>query len=221
MLTRFAMRLTGAPFPPHESNDLITEQSAQIDIGRCLLRTLQLHARQASSTPSAMHAVAEVSGGATVAALHLPGIAHECRIADNLFNVAEVFKRTPYIADLKPAGRFVAKDLFDGELSTVDEDIAAQWFHAWRLHDHSRVYHGQKPELCGLECRPGRCRCGRFFGATRGLCVGQLGREAWQRRGMAFGWGYDWKYAQQVGPARHSAAVHPGGVAEKACHADL
>src|SRR5467141_162197 len=47
------------------------------------------------------------------AALHLPAIAHECGIKFDLFDVAEVFKRTPYIADLKPGGRYVAKDLFE------------------------------------------------------------------------------------------------------------
>jgi dihydroxy-acid dehydratase len=31
----------------------------------------------------------------------------------DLFDVAEVFKRTPYVADLKPGGRYVAKDLFE------------------------------------------------------------------------------------------------------------
>ncbi len=30
-----------------------------------------------------------------------------------LSDVAEVFKKTPYIADLKPAGRYVAKDMFE------------------------------------------------------------------------------------------------------------
>jgi len=39
--------------------------------------------------------------------------AHECGVVFDLFDVAEVFKRTPYIADLKPAGRFVAKDLLE------------------------------------------------------------------------------------------------------------
>src|SRR5262249_14727316 len=58
-------------------------------------------------------AVVAASGGSTNAALHLPAIAHECGITFDLFDVAEVFKRTPYIADLKPAGRFVAKDLFE------------------------------------------------------------------------------------------------------------
>jgi dihydroxy-acid dehydratase len=58
-------------------------------------------------------AVVAASGGSTNAALHLPAIAHECGITFDLFDVAEVFKRTPYIADLKPGGRYVAKDLFE------------------------------------------------------------------------------------------------------------
>src|ERR1700674_1364563 len=58
-------------------------------------------------------AVVAASGGSTNVALHLPAIAHECGIAFDLFDVAEVFKRTPYIADLKPGGRYVAKDLFE------------------------------------------------------------------------------------------------------------
>jgi dihydroxy-acid dehydratase len=57
--------------------------------------------------------VVAASGGSTNAALHLPAIAHECGIDFDLHAVAEVFKRTPYLADLKPAGRFVAKDLFE------------------------------------------------------------------------------------------------------------
>jgi dihydroxy-acid dehydratase len=58
-------------------------------------------------------AVVAATGGSTNAALHLPAIAHECGIEFTLFDVAEVFKRTPYIADLKPAGRYVAKDMFE------------------------------------------------------------------------------------------------------------
>src|SRR5258707_14438880 len=58
-------------------------------------------------------AVVAASGGSTNAALHLPAIAHECGIEFTLFDVAEVFKRTPYIADLKPGGRYVAKDMFE------------------------------------------------------------------------------------------------------------
>jgi dihydroxy-acid dehydratase len=67
-------------------------------------------------TPKALEnaaAVVAASGGSTNAALHLPAIAHECGIKFDLFDVAEVFKKTPYIADLKPGGRYVAKDLFE------------------------------------------------------------------------------------------------------------
>jgi dihydroxy-acid dehydratase len=58
-------------------------------------------------------AVISATGGSTNGALHLPAIAHECGIKFDLFDVAEVFKRTPYIADLKPGGKYVAKDLFE------------------------------------------------------------------------------------------------------------
>ncbi len=57
--------------------------------------------------------VVAASGGSTNAALHLPAIAHECGIKFDLFDVAEIFKRTPYIADLKPGGKYVAKDMFE------------------------------------------------------------------------------------------------------------
>ena len=58
-------------------------------------------------------AVVAASGGSTNAALHLPAIAHECGIEFDLFDVAEILKKTPYIADLKPGGRYVAKDMFE------------------------------------------------------------------------------------------------------------
>ena len=58
-------------------------------------------------------AVVAASGGSTNAALHLPAIAHECGIEFDLFDVAEIFKKTPYVADLKPGGRYVAKDMFE------------------------------------------------------------------------------------------------------------
>jgi dihydroxy-acid dehydratase len=58
-------------------------------------------------------AVVAASGGSTNAALHLPAMAHECGIEFDLFDVAEIFKKTPYVADLKPGGRYVAKDMFE------------------------------------------------------------------------------------------------------------
>ncbi len=58
-------------------------------------------------------AVVAASGGSTNAALHLPAIANECGIDFDLFDVSEIFKKTPYIADLKPGGKYVAKDMFE------------------------------------------------------------------------------------------------------------
>ncbi len=58
-------------------------------------------------------AVVAATGGSTNAALHLPAIANECGVKFDLFDVAEVLKKTPYIADLKPSGRYVAKDVFE------------------------------------------------------------------------------------------------------------
>ncbi|MEM6665154.1 MAG: dihydroxy-acid dehydratase [Pseudomonadota bacterium] len=57
--------------------------------------------------------VVAASGGSTNAGLHLPAIANECGIKFDLFDVAEIFKKTPYIADLKPGGKYVAKDMFE------------------------------------------------------------------------------------------------------------
>jgi dihydroxy-acid dehydratase len=57
--------------------------------------------------------VVAATGGSTNAALHLPAMASECGIEFDLFDVAEMFKTTPYIADLKPGGQYVAKDMHD------------------------------------------------------------------------------------------------------------
>ena len=57
--------------------------------------------------------VVAATGGSTNGALHLPAMAHEAGISFDLFDVAEAFKSTPYIADLKPGGKYVAKDMYD------------------------------------------------------------------------------------------------------------
>ena len=57
--------------------------------------------------------IVAASGGSTNAALHLPAIANEAGIKFTLEDVTNISKRTPYIADLKPGGRFVAKDLYE------------------------------------------------------------------------------------------------------------
>ncbi len=55
--------------------------------------------------------VVAATGGSTNAALHLPAMANEAGIEFDLHDVAEAFKSTPYIADLKPGGKYVAKDM--------------------------------------------------------------------------------------------------------------
>ena len=306
-------------------------------------------------------AVVAATGGSTNGALHLPAIANECGIKFDLFDVAEVFKRTPYIADLKPSGRYVAKDMFEaggvpllmktlldhgfmhGECLTVTGRTMAENLKSVKWNAYQDVVRSaDKPlsptggvvglkgnlapegaivKVAGMErlrfSGPARCfdgeeACfeavknkkyregdvlviryegpkggpgmremlattaalygqgvggkvalitdGRFSGATRGFCVGHIGPEAavggpiallrdgdiieldaenatlevkltkselekrareWKPRAEEFTSGFLWKYAQQVGPARHGAVTHPGASVEKACYADI
>jgi len=62
------------------------------------------------SLENACAAVA-ATGGSTNAALHIPAIAHEAGIRFDMDDFARVAKRTPLIADMKPGGRYLAKDL--------------------------------------------------------------------------------------------------------------
>ena len=101
----------GAP-APYEVRDqfCMTAGELIVDLIRENIRPRDIVTRKALENAAATVAA---SGGSTNAALHLPAIAHECGIDFNLFDVAEVFKKTPYIADLKPGGRYVAKDMFE------------------------------------------------------------------------------------------------------------
>ena len=69
-------------------------------------------------------AIVAATGGSTNAALHLPAIAHEAGIKFDLFDVAAVFKRTPYVANLRPGGKYVAKDLHEvGGVAVVLKEL--------------------------------------------------------------------------------------------------
>jgi dihydroxy-acid dehydratase len=351
----------GAP-APYEFRDRFCMVSGEqvMELIKSNLRPRAIVTRKALENAAA---VVAASGGSTNAALHLPAIAHECGITFDLFDVAEVFKRTPYIADLKPGGRYVAKDLFEaggvpllmktlldhgflhGECMTVTgRSVAENMKHVVWNDEQDVVRPAGRPVLAtggvvglagnlapegaivkvaGMErdhltfTGPARCfdgeeACfdavknrkyregevlviryegpkggpgmremlattaalygqgmgnkvalitdGRFSGATRGLCIGHVGPEAavggpiahlrdgdiiaidadkgtlevrldqaelerrraeWRPRESAFASGYIWKYAQQVGPARHGAVTHPGGAVEKSCYADI
>jgi len=101
----------GAP-APYEIRDRFCMAAGEqiMELIKLNLRPRDIVTRKALENAAATVAA---SGGSTNAALHLPAIAHECGIEFTLFDVAEVFKRTPYIADLKPGGRYVAKDMFE------------------------------------------------------------------------------------------------------------
>jgi len=57
--------------------------------------------------------IVAATGGSTNGALHLPAMAHEAGIEFDLFDVAEIFKSTPYCADLQPGGQYLARDMYD------------------------------------------------------------------------------------------------------------
>ncbi|MEX2643398.1 MAG: dihydroxy-acid dehydratase, partial [Acetobacterales bacterium] len=101
----------GAP-APYESRDAYAEASgrAVMDLLASGLRPRDIVTRTALENAAK---VVAATGGSTNAALHLPAMAHEAGIEFTLDDVARIFRSTPYIADLKPGGRYVAKDLFE------------------------------------------------------------------------------------------------------------
>ena len=101
----------GAP-APYESRDAYAQASGEA-VMACLaqgIRPRDVVTRQALENAAR---VVAATGGSTNAALHLPAIAHEAGIDFDLFDVAEIFRATPYIANLKPGGDYIAKDLFE------------------------------------------------------------------------------------------------------------
>jgi dihydroxyacid dehydratase/phosphogluconate dehydratase len=135
------------------------------------------------------------SGGSTYAALHLPMTAHD------LFDVAKIFKKTPYAADLKPGGRYVAKDMFEI---------------------------GSKPLLMKTALDQGRFT-GRTIAEIGAATLNVKLTDAelaerktkWKARETNHRSGALWRYAQQIGPVMDGAVTHPGGAYEKQCHADI
>src|SRR5258707_1319274 len=102
---------TGAP-APYEIRDAfcMTAREQIVELIKAGLRPRDIVTTKALENAAA---VVSATGGSTNAALHLPAIAHEYGLKFDLFDVADVFKRTPYVADFKPSGRYVAKDMFE------------------------------------------------------------------------------------------------------------
>ncbi len=105
-----ALPLSAALPAPYLSRDAYAVASGETVVR---LIATQLRPRDIVTRKSFENAAAVVAatGGSTNAALHLPAMAHECGISFTLRDFAEIAQRTPHIADLKPGGRFVAKDM--------------------------------------------------------------------------------------------------------------
>jgi len=178
-----------------------------------------------AETPKNAAAVVAASGRATNEALHLPAMAHEYAITFDLFDVAEVFKRTSYTAHLKPSGRYVAKDLFEGGfMPLLMKSLRDQGF----LHGDCMVVTGRSVvgDIAVSTIRrmdhallviPRHHL--QALSADRGTL--EIRRADWRPHACAFASGSICKYAQQVGPARHGAVNHPGAAVEKSCYADI
>ncbi len=99
----------GAP-APYEDRDRYAVES-----GRAVMRLVekQLRPRDIVTLRALENAAVVVgaTGGSTNAALHLPAMAHEAGIKFSMHDVTEIMRRTPYIADLKPGGKYVAFDV--------------------------------------------------------------------------------------------------------------
>jgi dihydroxy-acid dehydratase len=102
---------SGAPAPYEERDKYAYESGKQIMyLIENNIRPRDIVTRKALENAATIVAA---TGGSTNAGLHLPAIANECGIEFTLDDVVEIFKKTPYIADLKPGGQFVAKDVYE------------------------------------------------------------------------------------------------------------
>ena len=102
---------SGAP-APYESRDQYATASglAVMELLEKNIRSRDVVTRK--SLENAARVVA-CTGGSTNAGLHLPAIAHEAGIDFDLDDVCDIFRDTPYFVDLKPGGKYVAKDLYE------------------------------------------------------------------------------------------------------------
>ncbi len=109
---------------PYESRDQFCEASG---VAVMTLIERNIRARDIVTLKSLENAARVVgcTGGSTNAALHLPAIAHEAGIDFDLFDVAACMKDTPYFVDLRPGGKYVAKDLHEvGGVAVVMKELA-------------------------------------------------------------------------------------------------
>jgi len=105
------------PYSSGPPAELLSRDDYALKAGEAVMTLLEKNIRpRAIATRKAFENAAMVvaaTGGSTNAALHLPAMANEAGIKFDLFDVAEIFKKTPYLASLKPGGDYVAKDMWE------------------------------------------------------------------------------------------------------------
>lgn len=119
---------SSSPPAPYEDRNKCSKE-AGIAIMECLRKNIRprdivtLKALENAAT------IVAATGGSTNAALHLPAIANEAGIKFTMEDIGKIFKRTPYIADLKPGGKYVAKDMFEiGGIQVVIKELLDHGF---------------------------------------------------------------------------------------------
>jgi dihydroxy-acid dehydratase len=104
------MGSNGIPATVAEKDD------AAFNVGKLVVDLLRRNLRPAQiiTRPAIENAIAAVAatGGSTNAVLHLLAIAREAGVELTIDDFDRISDRTPWIADLKPGGRFVANDLY-------------------------------------------------------------------------------------------------------------
>jgi dihydroxyacid dehydratase/phosphogluconate dehydratase len=136
-------------------------------------------------------------------ALRLPATARECGIPFDLFDAVEIFKKPPSAAGLKPAGRYLAKDIFEIGGMPLPMTIL---LNTSQLHGDCFIEIGAdvgtlNVKLTGAEPTEHKTK--------------SKPRETNDRSGAL------WRYAQQMGPAVDGAVSHPGGAHEKQRHVGI
>ncbi|MEI9993374.1 MAG: dihydroxy-acid dehydratase [Rhizomicrobium sp.] len=105
------------PYSSGPPAEVLSRDDFALNAGKAVMDLLAKNIRPRDiATRKAFENAARVvaaTGGSTNAALHLPAMANEAGIKFDLFDVAEVFRSTPYLASLKPGGQFVAKDMWE------------------------------------------------------------------------------------------------------------
>ncbi|HTI66079.1 MAG TPA: dihydroxy-acid dehydratase [Caulobacteraceae bacterium] len=147
-----ALPLSSALPAPYKARDqyAIASGEAVMHLIEHNIRPRDICTREAFENAAA---VVAATGGSTNGALHLPAMAHECGIRFTLHDVAEIMRKTPYLADLKPGGKYLAKHM--GEAGGVPMLLRTMLDHGF-LHGDCMTVTGKtlRENLEGVSFNP-------------------------------------------------------------------